>query len=274
MAASMQINGRTRVVVHLAYPSTHLKTPQLYNARCAERNIDSVLVPWQVSSANLEMVMNALRVSESVCGVIVTIPHKEAVARLCDFLAGPAEELRVTNVARKDEANRWHGRTYDGAGFINGLEQEGHQVEGKRVLLVGAGGVSVSIAHALCGAGVRELVIANRTEERARSLMERLQEVYPDTPVATGAANSVGFDIVVNGTSVGMNADDQLPADPSGFAPGVIVAEVIMDPVETSLLREARRAGATIVPGLNMLRGQIDPLIDYLMSADGKHAAA
>lgn len=266
----MEINGRTHVFVHLAYPSAHLRTPQLFNARCAERGIDAVLVPWQVQPDNLARVLDAMRVSESVPGVIVTIPHKEAVAALCDRLEGPAAQLGVANVVRKDPDGALVGRILDGEGFVAGLLAAGHQISGRNALLIGAGGVSVAIADALLGAGVSRLVIANRTPERAQRLVERLIELYPGRAIVTGQPDANGFDLVVNGTALGMKPTDALPLDPVTIAAGTIVAEVIMAPPVTRLLEEARARGAVVHEGRHMLTGQIDPFIDFVL---GERAA-
>ncbi|ODT76163.1 MAG: shikimate dehydrogenase [Pelagibacterium sp. SCN 64-44] len=263
----MEINGRTHVFVHLAYPSAHLRTPQLFNARCRELNLDAVLVPWQVHPDHLGRVLDGLRISESVPGIIVTIPHKETVAGLCDRLEGPAALLKVANVVRKAEDGALVGRILDGEGFVGGLLREGHDPRGRSALLVGAGGVAVAIADALLAAGVSRLVIANRTLGRAQILVERLQALYPGRDIAVGPADATGFDLVVNATALGMHEGDPLPLDPVTIAPGAVVAEVIMAPPVTSLLEAARQRGAVIHAGVHMLTGQIDPFIDFILGA-------
>jgi shikimate dehydrogenase len=263
----MQINGKTHVFVHLAYPSAHLRTPQLFNARCLERSLDAVLVPWQVHPDNLVRVLDAIRVSEGVPGIIVTIPHKEAVAGLCDRLEGPAAQLGVVNVVRKDADGTLVGRILDGEGFVGGLLNAGHGVEGRKALLIGAGGVAVAIADALLRAGVAELSIANRSIERAERLVARLAEIYPGRVIRTGPADASGFDLIVNGTALGMKPADPLPLDPQTIAPGAIVAEVVMAPPVTPLLEAARARGAVIHKGVHMLSGQIDPFIDFVLGS-------
>jgi len=151
----MEINGSTRLVVHLAYPSAHLQTPQLFNVRCRELGLNAVQVPWQVHADHLQQVLAALRVSESVSGMIVTIPHKQSIAALCDRLEGPAALLKVANVVRKTPDGALVGRILDGEGFIGGLRRQGRDPRGKKALLVGAGGVAVAIAYALLDAGVQ-----------------------------------------------------------------------------------------------------------------------
>lgn len=263
----MEINGRTHVFVHLAYPSAHLRTPQLFNARCRELSLDAVLVPWQVHPDHLGPVLDGLRRSESVPGIIVTIPHKEAVAALCDRLEGPAELLGVANVVRKEEDGALVGRILDGEGFVGGLVREGRDPRGKAALLVGAGGVAVAIADALLGAGVSRLIIANRTIERAQRLVERLRGLHPGRDVAIGPADATGFGLVVNATALGMHEGDPLPLDLATIAPGTVVAEVVMAPPVTPLLRAAGARGAVIHEGVHMLTGQIDPFIDFILGA-------
>lgn len=261
----MEINGKTQVLVHLAYPSAHLRTPPLFNARCRQRGVDAVLVPWQVHPDNLRTVMDALRISESVPGAIITIPHKETVAALCDRLEGAAAVLNVANIVRKDDDGALVGRILDGEGFVGGLLRQGLSPAGKRALLIGAGGVSVAIAYALLAAGVAALTIANRTQERARSLVERLQVIYPDIPIRVGEPDGRDVDIIVNGTSLGMHEKDGLPIDAQTIAPGTVVAEVIMSPPVTPLLAAASARGAIIHEGIHMLTGQIDPFIDFVI---------
>jgi len=265
----MEINGNTRIVVHLAYPSAHLQTPQLFNVRCRELGLNAVQVPWQVHADHLPQVLAALRVSESVSGMIVTIPHKESIAALCDRLEGPAALLKVANVVRKTQDGLLVGRILDGEGFIGGLRRQGRDPRRKKVLLVGAGGVAVAIAYALLDAGVHRLRIVNRTLARAQHLVERLQTLFPGQDVAVGSADASGYELVINATALGMHAGDPLPLDVATIAPATVVAEVVMLPALTPLLQAARDRGADIHAGRHMLLGQIDPFIDFILGSVG-----
>lgn len=260
-----RIDGRTRVLVHLSYPSDHVKTPQMFNARCAERQINAVLVPWQVQPGNLEQVVSALRHSESVPGMIVTMPHKESAALLCDELEGVARDLRVTNAIRKDASGRLIGTALDGVGFVNGLVRAGHDLKGRQVLMVGAGGVALMIAESLIAAGVAGITVANRTRERGEDLVRRVRGLHPHAAIEFGAANARGAQLVVNATALGMHEGDALPFDVETIEPGSIVAEVIMEPAPTELLKQAALRGAIPHPGRDMLVGQIDGFIDFVL---------
>lgn len=136
----MPISGKTRVVVHLTYPAKHLRTPEFFNPLLERLGYDGVLVPWEVSPANLATAWEGLRGIENLAGVIVTVPHKLEVATLCDELKGTALLLKVCNVAKRLADGRFTGRMFDGDGFVAGLKKQGHDLSRKRVLLLGAGG--------------------------------------------------------------------------------------------------------------------------------------
>lgn len=265
----MQIDGVTAVLVHLAYPAAHLQTPQRFNPRCVERGVNAVLVPWQVRSEDLSATMEALRKAESLAGAIVTIPHKENAARLCDRLDGVAETLEVANVIRREPDGTLTGRILDGDGFVGGLHAHNVVIGGRSALIVGAGGVALAIAAALIEVGIARLRVANRTQSRAESMLARLRRLADNRSTSIvleiGAADPAGFDIAINATSLGMHEGDALPMLAESIAPGMTVAEVIMMPKVTALLREAEIRGAETVSGDAMIAGQIDPFIDFVL---------
>lgn len=273
----MQIDGTTAVLVHLACPAAHLQTPQRFNPRCAARGVNAVLVPWQVQPEHLAETMQTLRRAESLAGAIVTIPHKETAARLCDRLDGVAALLEVANVIRREADGTLTGRILDGDGFVGGLRAEGVPLAGASVLIVGAGGVALAIAAALIEAGVGRLRVANRTVARAEAMIARLQKLAVAgghaVQLEVGAADPAGMDIAINATSLGMHAGDPLPMTLETLTPGTTVAEVIMSPPETPLLQAAAARGATCVPGAAMIAGQIDPFIDFVLAPADSGAA-
>lgn len=259
------ISGKTKVVVHLSHPSDHLRTPGLFNPRARELGHDIVLVPWDVAPADLAQAWEGLRRINNLAGVVVTIPHKEAVARLCDDLDPEARAMCVCNVARRTPDGRFHGAMFDGVGFVAGLRAEGHDITDKSVLLVGAGGAATAIAHAIAGQRPACLRISNRTQEKAETLVAALRDRFPGLDVAVSALNALGMDLVVNGTSIGMHDGDPLPVDATAVGAGTVVAEVIMQPDETELLRQARKQGAQTHRGIHMITHQIDLLINHLI---------
>ncbi|MBL4598138.1 MAG: shikimate dehydrogenase [Rhizobiaceae bacterium] len=259
------ISGTTKIAVLLSHPSTHLQTPPRFNERCVERGIDMVLVPWDVAPADLTDAWQGLRQIQNLAGVVVTIPHKETVAGLCDTLATEAAAMGVCNVARRFPGGKFLGEMYDGRGFVAGLLKSGHRLKDKTVLLLGAGGAATGIAHALAQAGVSELRIANRTRAKAVILVAAVAARFPALTVTASDPDVAGVDVIINGTSVGMHAADPLPVDLSNMAKGTVVAEVIMSPDVTTLLSTAQERGAKIHKGVHMVDAQIDLLINHLL---------
>ncbi|MNZ94553.1 Shikimate dehydrogenase [compost metagenome] len=145
----------------------------------------------------------------------------------------------------------------DGEGFVSGLRSQGLDPAGRSVYLAGAGGAASAIAFALAGAGVSRLTIANRTADKARQLIDRIARQYPALTLAVGSENPAGHDMVVNGTSLGLRPGDALPLDVGLLEPQQIVAEIIMQPAETSLLLAAQARGCRIHLGAPMLTSQI-----------------
>lgn len=260
----MGIDGHTRFVALLAHPAGHLRTPPLFNARCAERGINMVLIPWDVAPNSLIRVVDALRSVRNCAGMIVTIPHKENVVASCDHLEGVAIGLRVVNVIRREEDGTLVGRLYDGEGFLDGLRSQRIEAAGKRVLVLGAGGAGTAIAEALAASGTQRLVIANRKRHRADELVARLRVLHPGRSIETGEADGRGFDLIVNATSVGLDGDNGIPIPPETIDAGCVVAEAVMKPAMTPLLRAAQARGAQIHLGEHMIVGQIDHFLQFL----------
>lgn len=269
----MQINGQTRIIPHLAQPAAYLQTPLLFNPRCAELGINAVVVPWEVGPESLTAAVTSLRTISSVAGMIVTLPHKETVAALCDRLEGAAAMMQTVNVIRREASGALVGAMFDGSGFVSGLLATGYALAGKRVLLLGAGGAASAIAYALLDAEVGHLTIANRNPTRAERLVVRLAPLFPGRSVGAGAADAHGYDLVVNGTSAGFAGNTALPLDPATLEPSVMVAEIIMKPAITPLLVAAQARGARIHTGDAMLHAQIDHFIRFVLGSEpGKPA--
>ena len=259
------IDGKTRVAVILAYPAKHVRTPHFFNARCRERGINMVLVPWEVPPEGLAATMAAFRPVSNLAGMIVTVPHKIMAAAACDELVGDARPLQVANAIRREPTGRLVGATLDGDGFVAGLRKRDISVDGKRVLMVGAGGAASSIGLALLGAGAAMLTIANRDKAKGARLAESLAAACPQAIVQAGSAATAGFDIIINATTLGLRPDDPLPVDVASADAHAVVAEVVMQPAVTPLLEQARARGLRIHEGEHMLLAQVDALIDHLV---------
>jgi len=263
----MTITGATRVYAHIGFPISHVRTPALYNALLAERDIDVVVVPVEVAPEDLPSMAPGFRAWRSLCGVGVTIPHKETMAELVDELTPMARLCGATNVIRRDPDGRLVGGQFDGIGLSQSILDAGHELKGTRVLLAGAGGTARAVAFALADSGVAELRISNRTASKAEAIAAEVSAAYPacDARLHDGGTD---FDIVVNTTSLGMKEGDVLPVDPAVVRPGILVADAVMSPPETALLKLAAERGATPHPGILMLRAQFERTLEFLRLAE------
>jgi shikimate dehydrogenase len=131
-------------------------------------------------------------------------------------------------------------------------------------LLAGAGGAGRAVAFAVAEAGAASLTVANRTEARADRLARDIGAAYPAVAVVAGPPDPAGHDVVINATSLGMRPGDPLPVLVDRLAPGTLVCDIVTRPEETQLLREAAARGCVPHPGMPMLVGQVDLILDFL----------
>jgi len=262
------ITGATRVYLHLAHPSAHARTPQVMNAEFARRGVDAVAVSADVAPGDLGEFARGLRGWRNLAGLSVTMPHKEALTSHVDELAGPAALIGAVNVVRREADGRLVAANTDGPGFIIGLREAGHELAGRRVLLAGAGGAGRAVAFAVADAGAAHLTIANRTAARAERLARDITTSYPAVTVAVAVAagppDPAGHDVVVNATSLGMRPGDPLPVRVGKLAPGTLVCDIVTRPERTRLLDEAVARGCVPHPGLPMLAGQVDLILEFI----------
>ncbi|MFA7579457.1 shikimate dehydrogenase [Castellaniella sp.] len=249
----------------MADPVAQVRTPQVINAWFREHQVDAVLVPMHVPAGDLDAVLDALRRMRNLGGFIVTVPHKTAIAERCDELGPAGQAIGSVNTVRRTADGRLVGEMFDGAGFVSGLQTQGHDLAHKRVLLLGAGGAGSAIAFALAQAGAASVTVANRTPARAHALVERVRKALPQATIEAGAPEPEGHDIIVNATSLGMRAEDALPLDVERLAPDMLVAEIIMKPEQTRLLDEAQRRGCPIHHGRHMLDRQVALMTQFLL---------
>lgn len=252
------ISGTTRLYVVVGDPVTQVQSPALMNPLFARLGIDAVLVPVHATPAHLARVVGGLRCVGNVDGIFVTVPHKAAVVALADRCGPMVEVTGSANALRREPDGGWYADNFDGVGFVAGLVGAGHDPKGSRVALVGAGGAGSAIAAALLAAGADRLSVCDPDTAKLAGLRARLDAHWPGRTSTSAEPRVDGVDIVVNATPLGLRPDDPLPLRPAVLAPGVVVADIIMKPRETRLLREAAALGHPVHHGIHMLDGQID----------------
>ena len=263
------VEGTTPVFGVIAHPTDHVRAPMVFNPHFAATGLPHVMVPIDAPPPRLEAIITGLRAIPNFRGLAVTIPHKMALANLCDTLGTAAELTRAVNAVRFDNDGTMHGDNFDGAGFVAGCRGNGFDVAGKNVLLIGAGGAARAIAVALCQAGINEFNIANRNLKKAEELVQLLSwkiGFNQATAVALADCDGSGANMIINSTSLGLKVDDPLPLPLNNVKGDTVIADIIMVPSETKWLAAAKAAGLQVHYGRHML--------DYQMELVGKFIGA
>jgi shikimate dehydrogenase len=253
------ISGKTIVCGIIGDPIEHTMSPAMHNAAFQTLGLDYTYVPFRVKSLELKKAIEGIR-GLNLRGLNVTIPHKVAVMQFLDRIDPLAEKIGAVNTIVNDDGIL-SGYNTDATGFLQTLHDKDVDPEDKKVLLLGAGGAARAIGNVLAGEKAR-ITILNRRQELswAEDLAHLLTRHYGAkvnigelTPENLQRAIE-GVDIVVNSTSLGMSPDDDqtpVPADLLGAS--LTVFDVVYNPYETRLLREAKAAGAKTINGLEML---------------------
>ncbi|MGQ5640819.1 MULTISPECIES: shikimate dehydrogenase family protein [unclassified Streptomyces] len=252
------IQGTTRLYAVLGDPVAQVQAPALMNPVLAELNLDAVVVPVHARPQHLETVVRGLQRMENLDGMFVTVPHKVAVRGLADRCGPTVDIVGSANVLRREADGGWLAENFDGSGFVAGLVGAGHAPEGGRAALVGAGGAGSAIAAALLAAGVERLSVYDTDTAKLTALAARLDRHWPGRVHVLSGPHLRDVDIAVNATPLGLHADDPLPFSLESLPRDCVVADIIMKPRETRLLREAVARGHRIHHGIHMLEGQLN----------------
>jgi len=253
----------TKLVALLGYPLEHSVSPSFQQASFDYYQLDLRYESWEVEPSQLETAINRLR-QPLFLGANITIPYKEMVMPLLDELDELAVQIGALNTI-VNRGGRLFGYNTDAPAFIRSLRQDGDfEPRDKRAVLLGAGGVARAASFALIKEGVRWLTIANRTLGRAERLAASLRsEASSDTGIAVlpweelRSGKTLSYsDLLVNCTSLGMKhspMENETPLRASAIPKDALVYDLVYNPLETPLLREAKKAGARVLGGLAML---------------------
>ncbi len=259
----MRIDGHTRLIPHIGYPTHSFKAPLIYNPFFESRGLNALVIPMACQAGHFDSVLPSLFRLGNVIGALITMPHKVRAAEWVDELSPTARIAGACNAVRLGPEGQLQGDLFDGEGFVRGLLRKAVTLKGKRALVVGAGGVGSAIAASLAAAGVAGLGLYDLHSASAEGLGERLQGHYPALQLVIGSCDPAGFDVVVNATPLGMNEGDPLPVDISRLAPSTFVGEVVMRTDMTAFLSAAQQRGCRVQIGSDMLFEQIPAYLEY-----------
>ena len=244
----------------IGYPIGHSISPRFQQAALDFCGIEAEYRAYPVAPEDVGRFVAELR-QPGILGINVTVPHKEAVIPFLDEIDDWATEAGAVNTI-VNRQGRLTGHNTDGYGFLRALQQGGgFQPRGRRTLILGAGGAARGVVLALAREGVGYLTIANRTPERAESLAQLARgrgiatQAIPLSSVDLAEA-AASAELIVNCTTIGMThgpgaADSPLPRQ--AIPVTALVYDLVYNPLETRLLREAAQIGATTLGGIQML---------------------
>lgn len=257
------INGDTEMIAHLGFPTHSFKAPMIYNPYFESIGVNAVVVPMGCKPDAFPEVLRNLFRLENIRGALITMPHKVSTVGLLDEVTRTARVAGACNAVKRTADGRLVGDMFDGEGFVRGVRRKGLVLEGARALVVGCGGVGSAIAASLAAAGVAQLALFDVQDVSAQALAERLRTEYPQLEVKTGSKDPAGFDLVVNGTPLGMNPGDPLPVDMERLSPRTFVGEVVMRTEMTAFLSAAQARGCRVQVGSDMLFEMIPAYLEF-----------
>lgn len=267
------LSAHTRCCGVLGHPVRHSGSPAMQNEGIRRLGLDWRYLAFDVRSGDLGAAILGAR-GMGFVGLNLTVPHKEAALGLVDVLDVSAREWGAVNTIRFEgrrvggsweslahvgadgfEERRSVGFNTDADAVVRSLEEDlGLRIDGLSALVVGVGGAGRVAALKLAAAGARCLFLVNRSREKAAAVKREIDERFPACRAKTGYPRE-RVDLLLNGTSLGLEVLDPLPVDRScfDFSQAAAVYDMIYGPAETRLLREAREAGCRVASGLGML---------------------
>ncbi len=256
------ISGKTRVLGVIGHPVEHTSSPAMHNAAIAALGLDYVYTAFPVRPEELGRAIAGMRALQ-IRGLNVTVPHKVGVMALLDEISPEAQTIGAVNTIDHREG-RLIGHNTDAFGAMQSLRLDGGlETLPARVAILGAGGAARAILYGLLQRPeVEHVALLNRTPEKAEALAAALdpegRRVVPGTLDEQAGELLHQAGLLINSTSIGMypHPDASPLPDPACLHAGMVVLDIVYNPLETLLLRQARQAGARPVDGLGMLARQ------------------
>ncbi|PPB82662.1 shikimate dehydrogenase [Albidovulum inexpectatum] len=241
-------------------PIAHSRSPRLHAHWLKRLGLPGYYIPMDVAQADLRQVIQTLPKAGFV-GANVTIPHKESVLALADFVTDRAALIGAANTLIFRPDGKIHADNTDGYGFLANLRQNAPNWDPASgpAAVFGAGGAARAVIVSLIEAGAPEIRIANRTRTRAETLRQEFgAKIVIEDWVRAGDILEDAV-TVVNTTALGMAGKPDLSIPLDALSPKAVVNDLVYTPLKTTFLKQAEERGCTVVDGLGMLLHQAVP---------------
>lgn len=246
------VDAHTRLYFLFGDPIAHVRAPVVWSALFRRYGINAVFLPAHVAPAGFDDALRGIRHLHNLGGLMFTMPHKAAAMGHADTLTERARRVGSINLMRREADGRWTGDNVDGAGFIAGLRSDGIGLAGLHAYVHGAGGVGQTIAWSLAAEPIASLTLFDIDAARAAELAARISACCT-ARVTAGVPAWEACGLAVNASPLGLEAADPLPFPVDALPRGAVVADVIMEPAMTPLLRAALACGLKVHHGRHMM---------------------
>ena len=258
----MTLTGAGKIAGVIGWPIAHSVSPTLHGYWLREEKINGALVPLAVARENFARVIPALQMA-GLRGVNVTLPHKEAAFALADRCDDAAKAAQAANLLIFHPDGQIEARNTDTIGLRESVREKLGELNGRTVVLLGAGGAARGAILALSELGASRVHILNRHPDKAVSLAKTLKPMVTSALEAGDLKDwpnmANGADLLVNTTSAGMKGHPALALDLAGLKSSAAVLDIVYNPLETALLKDAKARGHIAIDGLGMLMHQAIP---------------
>ena len=217
-------------------PIEHSLSPKLHNYWLKENNIEAIYDKKKLDEKDLQSIISEVK-EEKINGINVTVPFKKAVIPFLDELSPEAKDTQSVNTIYFQNGITI-GHNTDIAGFELAIKHAKYNISGKKILLLGAGGVAPSIIYSLKKMNASKIILSNRTKEKA----ENLKNLFEGLEIVDWG-ETIDFDMIINATSIGLKNEDGLNFDYSANGPNKFYYDVIYNPRETIFLKRAKLFG-------------------------------
>ncbi|MCV0399221.1 MAG: shikimate dehydrogenase [Nitrosarchaeum sp.] len=237
-------------------PIDHSLSPNIHSAAFREMNMEHTYIAYRIPKGELEEGVESLK-KIKIAGFNVTIPHKIEMMRFLDKIDESCSIIGAVNTV-VNENGMLKGYNTDMDGFLDPIKKRNLQIEGSRVLLLGAGGAARAIVAGFAKEHAKSITIANRTTNKAKELAEFSQKIGLESKFVNidNVENNVEkYNIIVNATSIGLK-NEQCPISLEGVNKNTIAYDIVYMPMNTDFLKKAREKEAIIIYGYEMLLGQ------------------
>jgi len=251
------ISGKTRLYGIFGYPVEHTFSPGMHNAAFKNLGMDACYVPFAVNPTHLRDAVHAV-IPLGICGLNVTVPHKENIIPHLDELSQEARLIGAVNTIQVLDG-KLIGHNTDGRGFIRSLQDDAKFFpKGKIAMLLGSGGAARAVGFSLALAGVRKIILYDIDSRKARKLARDIQQKTGSATEALNSAEAVPHaaeqaDCLINATPLGLKKNDPLPLQGQHIGKHHVVYDLVYNPPETLFLKAAKKRGARGLSGIGML---------------------